>query len=204
MRTLILQIGICLAVLPANAAIYTVVSDGLHFVPDNVVARVGDTIEFDLNAGFTATEVSATTWSLNGNTPLVAQGAFNIDGPGMVVMETEGNRYYVCKWHNTTGMKGMIQVLGPTGVPQNQPELMVTIYPNPVINNLYLNIVGSNNVPVSMDIFDMNGQKVLDLGGKQVLSNGVKSIDVSMLPNGFYLIEMTYYGKLKSIRFLKQ
>lgn len=192
-----------LAGLQAKATIHTIVTDGLNFIPQHVAASVGDTIEFDLGPAFTATEVSATTWNLNGNTPLVQQGSFDLERPGMIVMTHEGYRYYVCKWHHTTGMKGSIQVLGPNGVRDVLPQLQATIYPIPTQNNLFLNILGTDNTEVIMDIFDDKGQKVLDLGGKQVLSFGVKPIDVAMLPAGVYYLNIQVNSTIRSMRFVK-
>lgn len=204
MKTSLIITGLLLAGSQLRAAIHTVVTDGLHFVPERVVARVGDTIEFDLSPGFTATEVSAATWTTNGNVPLKAQGAFDFENPAMFQVATQGQRFYVCKWHNFTGMKGFIEVIGPSNVAENEPELMVSIYPNPVTDILNFNVLNADNMEAIIDLYDQHGSKVMDLGAKQVLSNGAKRFDVSKLPGGIYFLNITMNNRVKSYRFLKQ
>lgn len=207
MKKFILPFCICLAVFQANATQYTISTKGLAFEPGTLTVRVGDTILFDPGPGFTATEVSATTWKLNGNRSLVSEnapGAFDFEEKAILIPQQEGNRYFVCKWHHTTGMKGYIKVLGPGDQTPAVENLHMNIYPIPTQNNLYLNILGDSDIPAILEIMDINGRKVMDLGAKQVLSNGVKPIDVSMLAPGIYYLVVTVNSNIRSLRFVKQ
>jgi len=80
------------------------------------------------------------------------------------------------------------------GVKHNN-DLTFSVYPNPVLNKLYINSV----LAVDLEIYDLNGRIVLTV--KQSKNEG---IDVSNLQKGFYIISITSEGKTSRIKFIKQ
>ncbi len=85
-----------------------------------------------------------------------------------------------------------------TGVTQsafNIDEENVKIYPNPVLNTL--NIAG-NIESVDLKVFDLTGRLIL-----QNRNSSEKSIDVSLLKPGIYLLEIKTLKRTISIQFVK-
>lgn len=78
-----------------------------------------------------------------------------------------------------------------TGIIENDPELSLTLYPNPASGILYVNIHGIRNEEIA----------IYDFQGRAVASSFVKSggstykIDVSSLSNGTYFLSLIYEGK---------
>ncbi len=61
----------------------------------------------------------------------------------------------------------------------------VTVYPNPVINVLYISYPGTSNPDISM--FNMMGQSIT---ANVTYSNGLFMVDTSSLPSGTYLLRV--------------
>lgn len=187
----------------SKATIHTVSTVGFTFSPATVTASVGDTVAFVIGGIHNATEVSSTTWSAGGTTALSGGFAFSPPGNALVVT-APGTRYYVCTIHVATmGMKGQINVTA-TGTNDLNSDLSVAIYPNPANEVLNINVSNSSNQLVNMDIVNLLGAKVMDCGGNQILSNGVKKVDVSALPRGVYFLNIVSDNRTKSIRFVKK
>lgn len=90
------------------SAPHTVINSGFTFLPDSILAGVGDTIHFVLELMHTAREVSASTWLADDTT---SNGGFDLPfGGGDVVMTQLGTHYFVCVPHAFLGMKGRIIV----------------------------------------------------------------------------------------------
>ncbi|HUL45123.1 MAG TPA: T9SS type A sorting domain-containing protein [Bacteroidota bacterium] len=120
--------------LSGNAVTHTINNSGYTFTPASVTINLGDTVSFVLASIHFAVEVDQTTWNADGNT---SNGGFTTDvGGGMVVLSQVGTYYYVCGYHYSLGMKGMISVVEPTGVndpghPLPQRYELAQNYPNP-------------------------------------------------------------------------
>ena len=74
----------------------------------------------------------------------------------------------------------------------NDPDdvLNLRIYPNPV-NDGYVNILSPVNGVKYVEIFDINGRKVLDTNINNTM------LDVSSINSGFYMIKVTIDGQSK-------
>lgn len=188
----------------ASATTHTISTTGsFTFSPATVNATVGDTIEFVVGGGHTATEVDNSTWTANGNTPL--SGGFNYSsGTHTFKLLTATTHYYVCSPHAAMGMKGQIVVTPGTGVEENNRVISMNVYPNPATLTLNLNISGAENETASIEVYNLIGNKVLDLGGKQILTNGVRKIDITTLPRGVYFLNVIADNKTRAIRFVKE
>ena len=71
---------------------------------------------------------------------------------------------------------------------QSQTNFIGKIYPNPLQENLYLNVDLVLGTKLKIDVFNVNGHRVL--GKKIVLSKGthIINLDVAILPKGVYLL----------------
>lgn len=67
-----------------------------------------------------------------------------------------------------------------------QSSININVYPNPTTSNFFVS--SSTNSPMSAQIFDLNGRKVLEANS----TNGEKlSIDASAFANGIYILKVT-------------
>lgn len=169
---------------------FTIVNSGFEFSPDNLEILLGDDVIFDLTSIHNAVEVSQATWEANGNTPL--PGGFALDfGGGTVSAEqlTTGTHYYVCTPHASGGMKGMITVQNPTGIPVNPLKSTIAIYPNPSKGKFQLDIIDSQfENQYSLEIYDVRGQKVFSSFQNSQQTN--INLDLSAYPAGIYFVKL--------------
>lgn len=78
------------------------------------------------------------------------------------------------------------------------PVTYYTVYPNPVQGILNINISAAGSEKTTVDVYDLNGRRIMGrsyniLSGKQTLS-----LDMSSLGNGTYILKMTLGGKTSS------
>jgi hypothetical protein len=101
----------------------------------------------------------------------------------------------------------MINVFSPIAVDcsNNDDDNIIefNIYPNPF--NDYINIELSQNieVPVFIELFDINGNKIFQ---KNIISPLNKQIKISLLSNmaqGTYLLNISYNDKTYSAKIIK-
>ncbi|HYG52120.1 MAG TPA: T9SS type A sorting domain-containing protein [Flavobacteriales bacterium] len=191
----------------SKATTHAVTISGFTFSPSTINAAIGDTVAWVLTGVHTATEVDLATWTANGNTPL--SGGFNFNashttaGTSFIVLTSAGQRYWVCSPHASMGMKGQINTVA-VGTDEISNEVSLNIYPNPVTETLYLTVNNALETPVSLEIINVLGKKVIDLGGKQVLTGDTRKIDVSALPRGVYFLNLVADTRIRSIRFVKK
>jgi plastocyanin len=185
----------------SKSAIHIITQVGFTFVPANTTAATGDTVLFIITGIHNATEISAATYAANGTTPI--GGGFGISAPGdTIIISSTATRYFICTIHATMSMKGTIN--STVGTNDLNKELSLNLYPNPSTDIINLSVTGSQNQSVSIDIVNLLGSKVMDCGGKQILTNGVRRIDISTLPRGVYFLNIVGDNRNKSIRFVKQ
>jgi len=89
---------------------YKITTDGMKFIPNNIVCTIGDTIFFEMNSYHNAVEVSKYVYD-NNQTEILA-GGFNIDfgEDTFIVINQSKTYYYICQPHVDEGMKGVITV----------------------------------------------------------------------------------------------
>ena len=81
------------------------------------------------------------------------------------------------------------EIYESTSLSLNQNNFNITIYPNPVYEG-YINIANTSNNAYDIEIFDMNGRKILSK--KSVFD----SIDVTMLSEGIYNLKLSFQGNI--------
>ena len=111
---------------------------------------------------------------------LIVQAGFTVAGPNANPENQTAN--------------GRVIVGGDADAPMsiNDPEdvLNLRIYPNPV-NDGYVNILSPVNGIKYVEVFDINGRKVIDTA----INNN--TLDVSSINSGFYMIKVTIDGQTK-------
>lgn len=187
------------AFLGSKATVYTINNSGFSFVPPNITIIDGDSVRFVIGNSHDAREVSQATYQSNGSTAL--SGGFQTAFGGGLVLPTKltpGIHYYVCTPHAGFGMKGTIEVIGSTGVSEQESVSEMVVFPNPA--NELLNIeLPDKFAGTEYTIMDVYGKSVL----KGVLTGGRQAIPVDMLPAGYYVI-MPGCSDRKPIEFIKQ
>ena len=82
----------------------------------------------------------------------------------------------------------------------NTPGSILSIYPNPVRDRLFLKISGSPEEWIECEIVNMQGQSVIT---SQQLSTTHAGIKVSHLPAGVYFLKTVMSGETSTFRFVK-
>jgi hypothetical protein len=77
------------------------------------------------------------------------------------------------------------------------------LYPNPVINNITITFESSIKGSIAINIFDFQGKIVLQKYEHQLEGKNILSIDLSMLPKGIYVCQLTNSKTNKICKFLK-
>lgn len=90
-----------------------------------------------------------------------------------------------------------------TGIRAHKKEGVLRVYPNPAKQTMYLSLTGVQDVPVTIEIFDLRGQKFMSVEFKS--STGPFPVNVSQLPEGCYLAKIisgkdVYYNKFNRCR----
>ena len=97
---------------------------------------------------------------------------------GIVTRDREPKQsYYVVK-----------DIYETTSLSTNENNLHISIYPNPVSNG-FVNLVNHSNEPLDIEIFDLNGRRVIYQ--KSVFD----SVDVSVLSQGIYSLKLSRHGR---------
>ena len=81
------------------------------------------------------------------------------------------------------------EIYESTSLSLNQNNFNISIYPNPVYEG-YINISNSSNNAYDIEIFDMNGRKIISK--KSVFD----IIDVTMLSEGIYNLKLSFQGNI--------
>jgi plastocyanin len=165
---------------------HTVANAGNTYTPSNISITLGDTVDFVITAAHNAVEVSQATWGSNGST---SNGGFNIPyGGGTWVPQSTGTFFYVCTPHAAMGMKGIITVVSSGLNTENLTNnVNVLLYPNPVVNTLYIQSENENTVE-SVELIDISGKLVQSI--QYGTDFGQRKVDVTSMPNGVYMVRV--------------
>ncbi len=144
----------------------TVSNSGNTFTPSEITVEPGDTIMFSIGYTHNAVEVNQSTWNANGTTP---NGGFDIAyGGGELVLSSPGTYYYVCTPHAALGMKGIITVTSTVtaldeGTLKDNSETVISVYPNPFTDIMYLNFNVTKQSRIGIEIIDITGRTIQNL-----------------------------------------
>ena len=143
---------------------------------DNAVASFTETLlEVDSETPYW------TSYSIN----LMTAGAGYTNQDVYIAFKNNTKNGYILQLDN-------IKITGDDPAEIIENEVIVSLYPNPVINILNVEVIDLEKVK----IFDVKGQLVLEIDNK--------SVDVSGLPNGLYFVEIKSSTGLTQKKFIKQ
>ncbi len=187
MKTKILLAVFFLVVnLPVFATVWKITNSGYTYTPNAITINHGDTVVFSIYGTHDVKEVSKATWDSNGNS-LLYLGFTTPFGGGTLLPEKlkVGTHYYVCTPHASMGMKGTIIVMPLTGIKENQLQAEVSVFPNPVMDNLNIG-VASKMIGSRFVIADQTGRMVLS--GR--LENESTPLNISSFSPGMYFLQL--------------
>jgi len=154
------------ASLTGFAATQTINNSGYTFSPSSITINLGDTVSFVLASIHFAVQVDQSTWNADGGT---SNGGFVTNtGGGIVVPTAVGTYYYVCGYHYSLGMKGIITVVEPTGVNDPHRTLPQTYeltqnYPNPFNPSTVISYQLPTESVVHISVVNIQGSEVATL-----------------------------------------
>lgn len=101
------------------------------------------------------------------------------------VSENNGNIY--------SGSERVVEIPGIVGMSENTTPSNLNIYPNPSSNNSTVNFSVYGNKLVSLEIINVNGQKVQSIISGNLLSEGNYDYDINTadLAEGIYLVKLS-------------
>jgi len=174
-----------LLVLSSNAfsKVWTITNINFTFSPDTLTINAGDTVKFEISSMHNAEEVSQSTWLENGTTPLPG---FSLPGGTSFVLPsklTAGIHYYVCTFHTSFKMKGVIIVKQALETEKLSSKPNISVYPNPSYGKL--NISRANSLPMEIEIFNFLGERVYC--SSSIEQNTIIELNA---PPGFYVYKL--------------
>lgn len=177
---------------PLFATNYNIDINGFTFTPDNLIVNVGDVVIIEAQSFHPLQQVDAATWDNNGNTPL--PGGFSATSPYTLTI-TAGMAgtiiYYVCAAHVGLGMKGKISVSVTSSVSDNRLlDYNLTVFPNPVTTNSWLNISTKKPGRVSVTLYDITGKTIQNLVDMNVQAGEFNIPFKANLQKGTYIVRM--------------
>jgi len=136
---------------------------------------------------FTTTHPSTLTLVMNTSaTDATAQikidGTNRTDASGIITVSLAAGSHTLAK-SNSANLFYIKTAFGTLGLSQNAETQKLTLYPNPVTNNLFLS--SDSQKIKSVMIYSINGALV------KSISNTIENIDVSNLNAGSYLVKVT-------------
>lgn len=109
-----------------------------------------------------------------------------------------GANDYLCSVHGSLSMSGTITVENNLGVDDFKMGSSFNIYPNP--SSSVLNVALKNGMTNgTLEVFDMLGKKAMS---QTLNSDNFRSIDISNLNSGLYLIKISFEGNSETKRFI--
>lgn len=139
---------------------HVISTSGLTYAPAELTVNVGDNITINASSVHPTTEVSQATWEANGTAALV--GGFGTNTASFTfTVEEVGIIYYVCDDHIASGMKGLINVLDPVGIPELVNSDGFTLNSNPLVAGLLsYTLVDKELIGSQVEIIDLSGKLV--------------------------------------------
>lgn len=139
---------------------HVISTSGLTYAPAELTVNVGDNITINASSVHPTTEVSQATWEANGTAALV--GGFGTNTASFTfTVEEVGIIYYVCDNHIASGMKGLINVLDPVGIPELVNSDGFTLNSNPLVAGLLgYTLEDEALIGSQLEMYDLSGKLV--------------------------------------------
>lgn len=149
-----------------------------YYLPDTLYMQPGDSVHFDPLGGLhNMTETDYANWLIS---QAFTNGGFDteIGADTTFAIDTAGTYYFVCLPHGYVGMKGVLIVEDPVSVPP-APGLKFIVFPNP-----------TNGLLTVQGLASSASLRLLDAFGREVLSSLSADLDLSLMANGLYFVEV--------------
>jgi hypothetical protein len=134
------------------------------------------------------------TWSV-----MDGSGSASIDASGLLTASTDGTVTVIANANDASGIAGTVTItISNQSVGFEEFNVQnITIYPNPVADNLFIEL--GENKSTEINILSLSGTVV-----KSIANNNAKSIDVSDLQQGVYILKVVTNKGVSTQRFIKQ
>ena len=192
MKKMILTLFLSTFCLNGFSATWQVASPGYTFSPALLTIKLGDNANFAIDSWHNAVEVSQAVWDANESSHEIG---FSVPYGGGTVSPAQlpvGTHYYVCTPHAALGMKGIIIVQAATALDETLPESTVSVYPNPVIDQLNVRLNVTASTILEINLYDIQGKLVSILLPKTPVSGMFSQtfpISNELVP-GVYFVKM--------------
>lgn len=160
----------------------------------STITTQGGTLQMEATVLPANVDDGSYTWSVVNGT-----GSASIDASGLLTASTDGTVDAVATANDGSGIIGTATItLSNQSLSVNEIEFQnVNIYPNPVQNELFIQI--EEGQVMEMVILDYSGRIV-----KSIANNNAGSVDVSELKQGSYLLKVSTEKGTSTKRFIKQ
>ena len=184
MKKLLLSFFLSVSIFTLYSKTWIVTNSGVHFTPDTLDIKLGDSVRFNITNTHNVLEVGKDAWEAEESTALA--GGFSLPMSGGLLLPaqlTTGTHYYICTPHISLGMKGIIFVHPANGIAE-QAITPMTLFPNPARENISVKIP-AQLLGALYFIFDENGKQVA-MGKLEKLETIVR---IEHLSNGLYFFQ---------------
>ena len=73
-----------------------------------------------------------------------------------------------------------------TATQQHRPQVVLSVYPNPATTTLYIDLLAANTQPLTLDIYNALGQKVV--ANQPIIATQFTTLSIANLANGAYFL----------------
>jgi Leucine-rich repeat (LRR) protein len=161
----------------------------------STITTAGGTLQMEANVLPANADDGTYTWSV-----MDGSGSATIDANGLLTAITDGTVDVIATANDASGIAGTatITISNQTaGINENGVAELVEVYPNPVSNILFIQL--GEQKATAINILDLSGKVV-----QTIANNNVKSIDVSDLQQGVYILKVVTNKGVSTKRFIKQ
>ncbi len=140
---------------------------------------------------------------------LVEEVYDNSELPVDTIVEQTGDKYYDVFLKDVAGNEtylGNVEVDNSVGIEDEPSSLEKTLkaYPNPVLNDVYVNYNTNRPENMNVEIYDLSGRLIEIYNENLSAGEGKATFDLSELNTGMYLMNITVGDRTKTTKILKK
>ncbi len=185
------------------ATIHEVQVSNFQFNPNTLNVNVGDTISWNwINGTHTTTSGIVPNGAASWNSPISSSSTtFEYK------VTVAGDYSYFCAPHEGMNMIATFTASGTTGISSNGQLNLTSLFPNPFINELFIEQGSEEPEYTQILISDILGKQIksIFIENLYVVSIDKRRIDVGELPKGIYFVTLKGNGiKARTIRLVKE
>ncbi|MGE0636482.1 MAG: T9SS type A sorting domain-containing protein [Bacteroidia bacterium] len=185
------------------ATIHVVQVSNFQFSPNSLNVNVGDTIRWTwVNGTHTTTSGIVPSGAASWNSP-ISSSSTTFDYKVTVA----GSYSYICVPHEGMNMIATFTASGTTGIAASGQLNATTLFPNPFVDELFIEQGNEQPEYTQISISDILGKQIknVSIESLPVVSIGKRRIEVGELPKGIYFVTLKGNGaKVKTVRLVKE